>query len=206
MEYEKELKKGTTTVGLLCTDGVIIASERKATMGNLVANAETQKVFEIAPHLGMTVAGMVGDAQRLVKIMQAETALFEIQRRKIISVESAATLLANILQNNKYFPYWVQLLLGGYDTKPALYSLDAAGGMSPEKVVSTGSGSPMAFGVLEDHYQEGKTIKENLPIAIRALKSAVKRDVYSGGKGFNVAIITKKGIEFLTDDKIKKIE
>jgi len=206
MDYEKELKKGTTTVGLLCTDGVVIASEQKATMGNLVANAETQKVFKIAPHLGMTVAGMVGDAQRLVKIMQAETALYEIQRRKNIPVESAATLLANILQNNKYFPYWVQLLLGGYDEKPALYSLDAAGGLSPEKVVSTGSGSPMALGVLEDHYVEGKTVKENLPIAIKALKSAVKRDVYSGGKGFNVAIINKKGIEFLTKAEIEKIK
>ena len=174
MDYEKETKKGTTTVGLLCSDGVIIASEKKATMGNLVANPEVQKVFKVAPHIGMTVAGMVGDAQRLVKIMQAETALYEIQRRAPIPVESAATLLANILQNNKYFPYWVQLLLGGYDTEPRLYSLDAAGGLSPEKLTSTGSGSPIAYGVLEDRYQENKTIKEMLPVALKALKSAVK--------------------------------
>ncbi len=203
---EKELKKGTTTVGLLCTDGVIIAAEQKATMGSLVANPETQKVYKISEHIGMTVAGMVGDAQRLVKIMQVETSLYEIQRRKKMPVESAATLLANILQNNKYFPYWVQLILAGYDTEPHLFSLDAAGGLSPEKMTSTGSGSPMAYGVLEDKYQEGKTIKENLPIAIKALKSAAKRDIYSGGKGLTVALITKKGIEFLDEKEIKKYE
>ena len=203
---EKELKKGTTTVGLLCSDGVIIAAEQKATMGSLVANPETQKVYKIAEHIGMTVAGMVGDAQRLVKIMQVETSLYEIQRRRKIPVESAATLLANILQNNKYFPYWVQLILAGYDEKPHLFSLDAAGGLSPEKMTSTGSGSPMAYGVLEDKYKEGKTIKENLPIAIKALKSAAKRDIYSGGKGLTVALITKKGIEFLDEKEIKKYD
>ena len=101
---EKELKKGTTTVGLLCTDGVIIAAEQKATMGSLVANPETQKVYKVAEHIGMTVAGMVGDAQRLVNIMKAETSLYQIQRRKKMPVESAATLLANILQNSKYLP------------------------------------------------------------------------------------------------------
>ncbi len=203
---EKELKKGTTTVGLLCSDGVIIAAEQKATMGSLIANPETQKVYEIAPHIGMTVAGMVGDAQRLVKIMQVEAALYKIQRRRKIPVESAASLLANILQNNKYFPYWVQLILAGYDEKPHLFSLDAAGGLSPEKMTSTGSGSPIAYGVLEDKYEEGKTVKENLPIAVKALKSAAKRDIYSGGKGLMIATITKKGIEFLNEKEIKKIE
>jgi len=203
---EKELKKGTTTVGLLCSDGVIIAAEQKATMGSLVANPETQKVYKITEHIGMTVAGMVGDAQRLVKIMQAETALYKIQRRKKIPVESAASLLANILQNNKYFPYWVQLILAGYDDEPHLFSLDAAGGLSPEKMTSTGSGSPIAYGVLEDHFKEGRTIKENLPIAVKALKSAAKRDIYSGGKGLMIATITKKGLEFLDEKEIKKLE
>jgi len=203
---EKELKKGTTTVGLLCTDGVIIAAEQKATMGSLVANPEVQKVYKVAEHIGMTVAGMVGDAQRLVNIMKAETALYQIQRRKKIPVDSAATLLANILQNSKYFPYWVQLILAGYDEKPQLFSLDAAGGLSPEKFTSTGSGSPIAYGVLEDKYQEGKRIKEMLPVAVKAIKSATKRDIYSGGKGIMVAVITKKGIEFLDEKEIKKLE
>jgi len=200
----EEAKKGTTTVGLLCSDGVILASEKRASMGGLVANKEADKVLKIQEHLGITIAGSVGDAQTIGRIMKAQASLYEIQRGRKITVEGAGTLLANILQGSKYFPYWIQLLMGGYDSKPRLYSLDLTGSLMEEKFVSTGSGSPIAYGVLEDKYKENKTVKENLPIAVKAIKSALERDIYSGN-GLNIAVIDKKGFRKLSDKEIEEL-
>lgn len=200
----EEAKKGTTTVGLLCSDGVILASEKRASMGGLVANKEAEKVLKIQDHLAITIAGSVGDAQTIARIMKAQAALYEIQRGRKISVEGAGTLLANILQGSKYFPYWIQILMGGVDSKPRLYSLDLTGSLMEEKFVSTGSGSPIAYGVLEEKYKENKTVKENLPIAVKAIKSALERDIYSGN-GITLAVIDKKGFRKLSDKEIDEL-
>ncbi|RLG21980.1 proteasome endopeptidase complex, archaeal, beta subunit [Candidatus Micrarchaeota archaeon] len=204
MAYEDLPKKGTTTVGLLCSDGVILASEKRATMGNLIANKEIDKVLQIADHIGITIAGLVGDAQVIQRIMKAQIALYEVQRDRRISVQAAGTLLANILQENKYFPYWLQIILGGYDSSPRLYSLDMSGSLIEEKSVSTGSGSPVAYGVLEARYKEGKTVKENIPIAVEALSAAMERDAFSGN-GINMAVIDSKGFRKLSDEEVKAL-
>lgn len=188
----------------MCSDGVILASEKRASMGNLIANKEADKVLKIQNHFGITIAGSVGDAQTIVRIMKAQASLYEMQRGRKITVDGAGTLLANILQGSKYFPYWIQILMGGYDSKPRLYSLDLTGSLMEEKFVSTGSGSPIAYGVLEDKYKEHKTVKDNLPIAIKALKSALERDIYSGN-GFNVAVIDKKGFKKLSAKEIEEL-
>lgn len=189
-------KTGTTTVGILCKDGAVIAAEKKATMGYLVASKETEKILPLSDYIVMTTAGASGDAQTLARYMRAEIKLFEIQNGRRISVKGAATLLANILQSSKYFPYYVQLIIAGYDEKPRIFSLDAIGGMEEEKkFFATGSGSPIALGVLEDGYKENITTKEARDLAIRAIKAAVERDIASGGKGIDIAIITEKGIQ-----------
>ncbi|HEC86316.1 MAG TPA: proteasome subunit beta, partial [Thermoplasmatales archaeon] len=119
-------------------------------------------------------------------------------------VEAAATLMANILNQRKFYPYYVQLIIGGYDlTGGHIYSLDAAGGAIPDNYTSTGSGSPYAFGVLEDHYHDDMTVDEGIDLAIRALGAAMKRDSASGD-GFDIVIITKDGFNILTDEEINK--
>ena len=189
---KENTKHGTTTVGLKCKDGVILASESRATMGNLIANKETPKIFSIQDHIGITTAGSVADAQKLVRMLQVETNLYQIERDHPIKVDAAVSLLANILHGNKYFPFWVQLLIGGFDSEPRLYSLDAVGSALEEKVVATGSGSPFAYGLLEAQYSEDKTIEEMLPVAARAIKSALERDAYSGNS-IRLVVITKDG-------------
>ena len=189
---KENTKHGTTTVGLKCSDGVILASESRATMGNLIANKETPKIFPIQDHIWITTAGSVADAQKLVRFMQVETNLYQIERDHSMKVDAAVSLLSNILHGNKWFPYWVQLLVGGYDSEPRLYSLDAVGSALEEKVVSTGSGSPFAYGLLEAQYKEGASVDENISVAARAIKSAVERDAFSGN-GINIVAITKSG-------------
>ncbi len=201
---EAKERKGTTTIGLLAKDGVVLASERRATMGYLIANKETQKIFEIQPYMWLTTAGSVADAQTLVRLMKVQTNLYEINRGVPMSVTAAATLLSNILYENRTLPYYVQLLLGGYDTEPRLYSFDALGSVLPEKVVATGSGSPIAYGVLEEYYKKGKSVDDNAKIAIRALKAAMQRDVMSGN-GVDVVKITANGAK-LEKYELKDLE
>ena len=129
-EEVRKRETGTTTVGIKCTDGVVLAAEKRATAGTLIACKEADKVLKVQDHIGMTIAGLVGDAQTLNRILKAQCALYEIKRGKKISVEGASTLLGNVLQQTKYFPYWVLILVGGQDNAPRLYSVDAAGGLA----------------------------------------------------------------------------
>jgi len=119
-------------------------------------------------------------------------------------VQSAATLMSNIMNQRKFYPYYVQLILGGFDASGGhVYSLDAAGGAIPDKYTAGGSGSPYVFGVLEDHYKDDLTVDEGIDIAIRAIDAAKKRDSASGGMT-NIAVITKDGFKAVPEDEIKK--
>lgn len=203
MNDENRLK-GTTTVGLKCKDGVVFATERRATMGNLIAHKVAEKIFKIDDHIGATIAGGVGDAQSLMKYISAEVALYRLRNGARISVESAATLTANILHSSRFYPFYVQTLLGGVDDSgPSLFSLDPAGGVIKDNLISTGSGSPVAYGVLEDRYNEDIYVEEGIEIAIRAIQSAMERDAFSGN-GILVATITEKeGFKMIPEEEVK---
>lgn len=197
-----KILEGTTTVGITCRDGVVFASERRASMGNLVAHKVAEKIFKINDHIVTTIAGSVGDAQNLMKIIDAEISLYEMRNGGDISIKAAASLTANILRSG---PLYVQTLLGGMDsTGPCLYSLDPAGGMIKDDYISTGSGSIVAYGVLEDRYHEDLSVDEGLEIGLRAIKAAAERDTYSGN-GYLVAKVDENGVEMLDKESINKI-
>jgi len=201
---EKDFKKGTTTVGIVCDKGVVLATEHRATMGTLIAHKTTQKLYKLDNHMGMTVAGLVGDAQVLVRWMRAEAEIYRLKHNEGMSIKGASTLMANILNGRKFYPFWVQLVIGGVDTQGAtVYSLDAAGGSIPDDYVTTGSGSPYVYGVLEDHFRKGMSIEEGTNLAIRGLHAAIKRDAASGN-GIDVVRITKKGYQQLAEDEVKE--
>jgi len=208
-KLEQGIKSGTTTIGLICRDGVVLAAERKATMGYMVASKQDLKITKIAPHIGMTQAGMVGDLQALARYLKAETKLFELKNKKRMTVKSAAALLANILYSGRssFFPYMIQIILAGYDeTGPNLFILHPDGSKLEEKrFFSTGSGSPFAFGVLETMYKDGISVEEGKKIAAKAIKAAVERDIASGGKGIDIAVIDKNGFRLLKDSEIEKL-
>ena len=199
---EKNTFEGTTTVGITCVDGVVFASERRASMGNLVAHKVAEKIFKIDNHIAATIAGSVADAQSLMKIISAETALYRLRNGKDISLEAAAAVSSNILHSS---PAYVQTLIGGVDdTGASIYSLDAAGGMIKDTFISTGSGSTFAYGVLEDRFHEDITVEEAKEVALRAIKAATERDTYSGN-GFLVAEVTKDGYKMLEKEEVESI-
>jgi proteasome beta subunit len=193
--------KGTTTIGVVCTDGVILASDTRVTMGYYIAHKFGKKVYQVDDHLGMTIAGTVADAQKVVDILTANAKLYKINMNRPMPVVAAARLVANILFNNRYVPLSTQVLVGGIDeTGPHVFNLDPYGSLMEEKAVSTGSGSPVAYGVLEDRYREGLTIKEMLPTIARAVNAAMKRDVASGNS-YNITVIDANGYKELTEQE-----
>ncbi len=197
-----KIVEGTTTVGITCKDGIVFATERRATMGNLVAHKVAEKIFKIDDHIATTIAGSVGDAQSLMKVIGAEVSLYQMRNNDEISVKAAASLTANILRSG---PMYVQILLGGMDVDgPSIYSLDPAGGMIKDNYISTGSGSIVAYGVLEDRFRDDLSVEEGLELAIRAIRAAAERDTYSGN-GFLVAKVDKDGFEMLDNEKVKEI-
>ena len=201
---KKVLQTGTTTVGLVCSDGIVMASDRRATMGYFIANKDIHKIYQIDDYRSMTIAGGVGDAQALVRLMQAEANLYKLKHGKNISVKAAASLLSNILHNYKFYPFYVQLLIGGFGDKSEVYALDALGGLTEEKDVSTGSGSPVAYGVLEEMYKEGGAVKDNLRTAARAIAAAMKRDAATG-ESVDLVSVTKGGFKRYEKAEIEKM-
>jgi proteasome beta subunit len=201
----KELKQtGTTTTALVCKDGVVMATEHRATAGHMIAHKNTQKLFKIDDNLGLTVAGLVGDAQTLARYITAEAELYRLKRNQPMSVKAASTMMANILSGRAYFPYWVQLIIGGVDDSGGhVYSLDAAGGSIEDEYVSTGSGSPFVYGVLEDNFKSGLTTSQASDLVIRAITAAMARDSASGD-GIEIAIINNKGFNLLPEKEIKE--
>jgi proteasome beta subunit len=173
-------------------------------MGTLIAHKATKKLYKIDDHLALCTAGLVGDLQILARYLSAESNLYRLKRDTQIPIQSAATLMSNILNQRKFYPYYVQLILAGWDaTGGHVYSLDAAGGAIPDKYTSGGSGSPYVFGVLEDSFRDDMTANEGVDLAIRAVTAAMGRDSASGN-GIDVAIINDKEFKAITDDEVKK--
>jgi len=205
---EENYKKGTTTIGIVCKNGVILAADKRASLGYLIANKEVEKTFQITDKIALTIAGVAADGQKLAQYLRAEMELYKMNTGVEPSLTVASNLMSNILfgRAKTFLPYIVQLILGGKDDEGyALYTQDPSGSNIKEtKFHATGSGSPMAFGVLEDSYKEGLSVEEGVKLAIKALASALKRDMATG-EGVDVVIIDDKGFRRLEKEKIAEL-
>lgn len=197
--------KGTTTIGVVGKDGVILASDTRVIMGFYVAHKHGKKIYKIDDHLGMTIAGTVADAQRVVDILTANAQLYKVNMGRPLPVASAARFAANLMFSARYVPLQTEAIIGGVDdTGPHVFRLDPFGTLTEEKCVSTGSGSPVALGVLDDKYKEDTAVKELLPVIVKAINAAMKRNAGTGDS-FNVAVMDEKGYRELTDREKKQL-
>jgi len=186
---------GATTVGVVCSDGVILASEKRVSYGGLVLSRAGKKVFKIADHIGSACAGLVSDMQMLIREVAFYANLFRLEARRPIGVRAAAKVMSNLLFSRRLVPLLTQTIVGGVDDEgPSLYVLDVLGSVIPDKYAAVGSGAEIALGVLEEGYKDGLTIEEGKELVVRAIKSAVSRDAMSGD-GIDFIIITKNGIK-----------
>jgi proteasome beta subunit len=190
----ESIKKGTTTCALTCKDGIALAADTRASAGFFIADRHVMKIQKIDHHIGMTMAGGVADAQNLVDLLRYNANIYRLSNKKPIPIKSAARLCSNVLFNQRYYPYYVQIILGGYDGYEGaqVYNIDLFGSMTTEKFISTGSGSPVAYGYLESEYKEDVTVNEAYKTAIQAIAAAIRRN--SGtGDFINAVIIDKDG-------------
>jgi len=194
------LKTGTTTIGMLCKDGVVLAADRRATMGNYIADKKAQKIHQITDNVALTIAGTVSDAQLLVKLIQSEMRLKSIRTGKEVIVKEVANLTARLVYNNirqmSMIPGITQFLMGGKDMHGFhLYDIFVDGSITEsEDYVSSGSGSVMAYGVLETLYKKDLRVDEGVKLAVKGLNAALQRDSASGS-GYDVITITEKGFK-----------
>jgi proteasome beta subunit len=193
MGYES--LQGATVVGLVCSDGVVLAAEKRVSWGRMVMSRSGKKVFRVTPNMGLAFAGLVSDMQAMTREATAYANLFRLENNRPIAVKAMAKLISNMLFQRRLMPLLMETLVGGVDGEgPALYSMDPVGSLIPDKFITAGSGAPIAMGLLEAQYSEEMDLEAGGELALNAIRSAVARDVASGD-GVDMLLIRAEGIE-----------
>ena len=205
-DFYEAIKKGTTTVGIICSDGVIMGADSRATMDTFISSSEALKIHRINDGLAITIAGGVGDAEYIVKLLKMQDEIYSMEEKKNLNPTSATSLLSLVLQENKMFPFLVQLVLGGVTKNGAeIFNIDPVGGYTKEsKFTATGSGSLTALGYVESIYDPTLSTQEAAKHVAKALKIAMNRDSATGDSTKIVAI-TKKGYKEYSKEEIDKL-
>lgn len=186
---------GATTVGVVCKDGVVLASERRFSYGYFVMSKTAKKVFKVTDRVGAACAGLVSDMQMVVRELGAYVTLYSFERDRPASVRTTAKVLGNLLFERRMFPLLTQTIVGGIDDEgPSLYVLDPIGSVIQDKYASVGTGAEIAMGLLESEYKEDMSIDEAKKLVIKAVKTAIARDIGSG-EGLDLMTITKDGVK-----------
>lgn len=197
---EEMLKTGTTTVGIVCKDGVVLAADTRATAGTMIVDKQAEKVHILSDDFACTIAGSVSEAQLLIKLVKAELKLKEVRTNKSASAKEAANLLGGLLYSSLHrmsmFMSIAHFLLAGKDSSGVyLYDLFPDGSVTKVKdYVSSGSGSVFAYGVLETQHKDGMSLDEGVKLAVKCVNTALQRDSASGN-GIHVVVVTEQGIK-----------
>ncbi len=191
-----DLGVGATAVGIKGRDAVVLAAEKRVSLGGFILSKSGRKVFKITDRLGIACAGLVADMQAISRIIAVEARYYELSLRKAMSVKSAAKLLANVLYSFKLTPLLAETIVGGVDSEgPHIFVMDPLGSIIEEKYAAVGTGAPIAIGVIESEYRDDMEIADMERLAISSLKEAISRDALSGD-GIEVLTISSAGAQF----------
>lgn len=195
-----------TIVGLRCKEGIALASDSRGTSYYLVISKRVPKIFKLEEFIGAAISGNSGDIQSFVSLLRAEANLYRLNQGRPISTKGLVQVASNLLFGRRAFPYIVAGVIAGIDPSgPCLYFLDPVGGkIEEEKFASAGTGSTIAYGVLEQMYREDMSLEECTRLAARSIKTAIERDAATGDKTV-VAVIDKNGYRELSDEEIAKL-
>jgi len=202
---EEKILHGTTTVAIKVKEGVVLCADMRASAGYFIANNNTMKIQKIEKHAGLTLAGGVADAQNIVDVLRYHANVHRIQNQEPIPIRSLARLTSLMFHQNRGYPFIADILVGGYDNQgPQLFNIDMFGSVEEKNYVTTGSGSPVAYGLLEEEYHDNLTLDDAKSVALRAVKAAITRNIGTGD-GINVALIDKNGFRLLENEKKKAV-
>jgi len=202
---EEKILHGTTTVAIKVKDGVVLCADMRASAGYFIANNNTMKIQKIEKHAGLTLAGGVADAQNIVDVLRYHANVHRIQNQEPMPIRSLARLTSLMFHQNRGYPFIADILVGGYDNQgPQLFNIDMFGSVEEKNYVTTGSGSPVAYGLLEEEYHDNLTLDDAKSVALRAVKAAITRNIGTGD-GINVALIDKNGFRLLENERKKAV-
>ena len=178
---------------MVVKDGVALATDTRATAGFFVAHRKCKKVFPLSDYAAITIAGRVADAQNIIDYLRANVRYYSVLWNRSMPIISIARLAANMAFRWRLFPYEVQLIIAGVDSQgPHIFNVDLYGTLTEEKIFSTGSGSPIAYGILESEYDENMSVEEAAKLVFKAIAAAIQRDIGSGDS-IDVAYIKVDG-------------
>jgi proteasome beta subunit len=183
---------GATAVGISYDNGIVLASEKRVSYGNFVVNKNTKKTFSVTNQVGAACAGMVADMQVLVRQVGALAKIRKLETRRNVAPNSIAKLMSVIMFERRFFPLLTQVIVGGIEVKPEIYTLDPLGSVLPDEYASVGTGAEMALGILDAEYKPNMSEEKARELAVKAIKSSIQRDS-SSGDGIDLLLITTKG-------------
>src|ERR671926_1112432 len=187
-----EFMPGATVLGITYNGGVILAAEKRVSFGNFVVNKNIKKTFPVTDHVGAACAGMVADMQVLVRQVEALAKIRKLETRRIVPPNSIAKLMSVIMFERRYFPLLTQVIVGGVNEKPEIYTLDPLGSVLPDDYAAVGTGAEMALGVMDADFSDNLDEEKATALALRAIRSSIQRDSASGD-GVDILIINKDG-------------
>jgi proteasome beta subunit len=201
----EDLKTGTTTVGLIYKDGIVLAADMRASMGHLAYDEESKKLYKITDKIAVTNAGAVGDSLAVLRFLISQAQLYEVERQTSITPKALTTLVSNILNATRAYPYMVQFIIAGLNTVPEIYEVTPFGGvLKRERYAVSGSGTEPAMTTLDQNYRKGMNEDEAIRLAVKAVNAGKKRDVFSGGKSVSVMLVNKNGVQDLGESEVAK--
>jgi proteasome beta subunit len=183
---------GATAVGISYDKGVILSAEKRVSYGNFVVNKNTKKTFPVTNQVGAACAGMIADMQVLVRQVAALAKIRKLETRRNVAPNSIAKLMSVIMFERRFFPLLTQVIVGGLETKPEIYTLDPLGSVLPDEYAAVGTGAEMALGVIDSEYKPNMSEEKAREMAIKAIRSSILRDS-SSGDGIDLLVITKSG-------------
>jgi proteasome beta subunit len=193
MAFNEAYIPGATVVGVTYKDGLVLGAERRVTLGGFIVSKTAKKTFQVTDSVGAACAGMIGDMQILIKELKSYVKLRELELRRPLPANSIAKLLSVMMFERRFAPFITQVMIGGVGEKPSIWILDPLGSLIPDDYAAVGSGAEIAIGLIENGYSENLSEEDAKSLAVRAIRSAIKRDV-SSGDGVDLLFITKDGI------------
>jgi proteasome beta subunit len=191
MAFEQFIS-GATAVGITFDNGVILAAEKRISLGTYVMSKTARKTFSLTNKVGAACAGMIADMQILMRQIESFAKLRALEIKRDLPPNSVAKMVSVVLFERRYFPLLTQIIIGGVNEKPVIYTLDPLGSILPDDYAAAGTGAEMAIGVIESKYKEGMNEQEAKDLAINAIRAAIARDAASGD-GVDMLIISKEG-------------
>ena len=179
VEYAREaVKRGTTAVGVKCSDGVVLIVDKRVST-KLLEQSSIEKIFKVDDHIAVASSGLVGDARALVDRARVECQVNRVTYNESIDVETLSKKICDHMQTLTQYggarPYGTALLIAGIsDGIPRLFETDPSGTLLEYKASAIGTGRPAVMKVFEEDYQEGMKIADAIPMGLKALHAATE--------------------------------